>query len=99
MRTVAAVIALVACVQAGLWALSQTHVSAPDVDGTLASVSYAPFASSINPDEGGKATPTQIRADLRKLSPLTRSIRLYSSTGGVELVPPIAQEFGLNVTV
>ncbi len=99
MRTVAAVIALVACVQAGLWALSQTRVSAPDIDGMLASVSYAPFASSTNPDEGGKATPAQIRADLKKLALVTRSIRLYSSTGGVELVPGIAQEFGLNVTV
>jgi exo-beta-1,3-glucanase (GH17 family)/cellulose synthase/poly-beta-1,6-N-acetylglucosamine synthase-like glycosyltransferase len=99
MRTVAAVIALVACVQAGLWALAQSHVSAPDVDGTLASVSYAPFASSTNPDNGGKTTAAQIRADLKKLAPLTRSIRLYSSTGGVELVPNIATEFGLNVTV
>ena len=99
MRTVAAVIALVACVQAGLWALAQKHVSAPNVEGQLASVSYAPFASSINPDEGGKATPEQIRSDLARLATLTRSIRLYSSTGGVELVPRIAQEFGLNVTV
>ncbi len=100
MRTVVAVVALVACVQAGLWALAQKQVSAPAVDGQLASVSYAPFASSINPDEGGgKPTPAQIRADLKLLAPLTRSIRLYSSTGGVELVPGIAQEFGLNVTV
>jgi exo-beta-1,3-glucanase (GH17 family)/cellulose synthase/poly-beta-1,6-N-acetylglucosamine synthase-like glycosyltransferase len=99
MRTVAAVIALVACVQAGLWALAQSHVRAPDVEGTLASVSYAPFASSTNPDNGGKATAAQIRADMEKLAPLTRSIRLYSSTGGVELVPGIAAEFGLNVTV
>ena len=76
MRTVAAVIALVACVQAGLWALAQKHVSAPNVEGQLASVSYAPFASSINPDEGGKATPEQIRSDLARLATLTRSIRL-----------------------
>ena len=30
---------------------------------------------------------------------MTRAIRLYSSTGGIELVPPIANEFGLKVTV
>ena len=36
---------------------------------------------------------------MKKLAPLTRAIRLYSSTGGVELVPPIADEFGLKVTV
>jgi exo-beta-1,3-glucanase (GH17 family)/cellulose synthase/poly-beta-1,6-N-acetylglucosamine synthase-like glycosyltransferase len=99
MRTVAAVIALVACVQAGLWALARNSLSAPNFEHRLASVSYAPFASSTNPDEGGKVTPEQIRSDLALLAPLTRSIRLYSSTGGVELVPPIAEEFGLHVTV
>jgi exo-beta-1,3-glucanase (GH17 family)/cellulose synthase/poly-beta-1,6-N-acetylglucosamine synthase-like glycosyltransferase len=99
MRTVAAVIALVACVQAGLWALGQKSLNAPDIEGQLASVSYAPFARSSNPADGGKATPEQIRADLALLAPLTRSIRLYSSTDGVELVPGIAAEFGLRVTV
>ncbi len=99
MRTVAAVIALLACVQAGLWALGRDSLNAPNIEGQLASVSYAPFASSTNPDEGGVATAEQIRADLKTLAPLTRAIRLYSSTGGVELVPGIAREFGLNVAV
>jgi exo-beta-1,3-glucanase (GH17 family)/cellulose synthase/poly-beta-1,6-N-acetylglucosamine synthase-like glycosyltransferase len=99
MRTVAAVIALVACVHAGLWAAAQDHLSAPNIDSQLASVSYAPFASSINPDEGGRAQAAQIRADLQKLAPLTRAIRTYSSTGSVELVPGIAAEFGLRATI
>ena len=98
MRIVAAVVALSVCVQAGLWALGQNSLNAPNIKGQLASVSYAPFASSTNPDAGGVATPEQIRADLTLLAPLTRGIRLYSSTGGVELVPGIAQEFGLRVT-
>src|SRR5262249_22557524 len=38
-------------------------------------------------------------ADLRMLSPYTRTIRTYSSTGGVDLVPSIAAEFGMKVTV
>lgn len=99
MRTVAAVVALVACVQAGVWALARTELGAPNVAGQLASVSYAPFDGSTHPDKGGIARVAQIRADLKLLAPLTRSIRLYSSTGGVELVPPIASEFGLHVTV
>ena len=41
----------------------------------------------------------KIRADLKKLATMTKAIRLYSSTGGVELVPAIAAEFGLKVTV
>jgi exo-beta-1,3-glucanase (GH17 family)/cellulose synthase/poly-beta-1,6-N-acetylglucosamine synthase-like glycosyltransferase len=98
MRTVAAVVALVACVHAGLWALMRDNVRAPDFGGQLASVSYAPFEGSAHPDAGAKARVAQIRADLKLLAPLTRSIRTYSSTGGVELVPGIATEFGLRVT-
>jgi exo-beta-1,3-glucanase (GH17 family)/cellulose synthase/poly-beta-1,6-N-acetylglucosamine synthase-like glycosyltransferase len=99
MRSVAAVVALVACVHAGLWALSRDHISAPSYDGQLASVSYAPFQGNIHPDAGGLADAEHIRADLKLLAPLARAVRTYSSIGGVELVPGIASEFGLRVTV
>ena len=98
MRTVAAVIAFVACVHAGLWALAQDHISAANYDGQLASVSYSPFEGNVNPDAGGKASIQRIRADLKQLAPVTRAIRTYSSTGGVEMVPEIAAEFGLRVS-
>jgi exo-beta-1,3-glucanase (GH17 family)/cellulose synthase/poly-beta-1,6-N-acetylglucosamine synthase-like glycosyltransferase len=97
MRTVAAVVALVACVHAGLWALTRDNVAAPNFEGQLASVSYAPFDGSTHPDEG-RAQAKQIRADLKMLAPVTKAIRTYSATGGVELVPGIAAEFGLRVT-
>lgn len=99
MRSVAAVIALVACVHAGLWALTRVQTTAPDINNQMASVSYAPFAGSAHPDSGDLARAEQIRGDLRVIAPLTRSIRTYSSTGGVELVPGIANEFGLRVTI
>ena len=99
MRTVAAVVALVACVHAGLWALARDHINAPNFTGQLASVSYAPFEGNVNPDVGGRANVERIRADLKLLAPLTRAVRTYSSTGGVELVPGVAQEFGLRATV
>src|SRR5580704_7846780 len=99
MRTVAAVLALVACVHAGLWALSRPVGKAPDFTGQLASVSYSPFADSSHPDTGTRPTAEQIRADLKAIAPYTRAIRTYSATGGAELVPPIAAEFGLKVTV
>src|SRR4051794_11382736 len=99
MRSVAAVVALVVCVHAGIWGLLQRHYAASDVDGQLASVSYSPYARAQHPDFGDRPTADQIRADLKILSSFTRSIRTYSSTGGVELVPGIAAEFGLKVTV
>ena len=70
-----------------------------DIDGQLASVSYSPYARSQHPDKGDRPTSEQIRADLKLLSSYTRAIRTYSSTGGVELVPGIAAEFGLKVTL
>ncbi|HEY4140574.1 MAG TPA: glycosyltransferase, partial [Pseudolabrys sp.] len=99
MRTVAAVIAFVACVHAGLWALAQNHISAPNYDGQLASVSYSPFEGSVNPDANGKVSIERVRSDLKQLAPMTRAIRTYSSTGGVELVPAVAAENGLRVSV
>src|SRR3954470_17283744 len=99
MRSVVALIALVACVHAGLWTMLQRQQAGPNIDGPLASVSYSPYARSQHPDYGDRPTAEQIRADLKLLSPYTRTVRTYSSTGGVELVPGIAAEFGLKVTV
>ena len=77
MRFVAAVVALVSCVHAAIWALSQDQMAAPNVTGPLASVSYAPFADSEHPDRGQRATAEQIRADLKTIAPYTRAVRTY----------------------
>jgi exo-beta-1,3-glucanase (GH17 family)/cellulose synthase/poly-beta-1,6-N-acetylglucosamine synthase-like glycosyltransferase len=99
MRAVIAVLICVAAVHAGLWALLQDKQSAPDFHGMIPSLSYAPFEGTGHPDVDNIPSADKIREDLRKLSGITKAIRLYSSTGGVELVPPIANEFGLKVTV
>src|SRR5215470_14959241 len=100
MRSVAVVVALAACLHAGAWALRQTQASAPNFDGILNSVSYSPFTTGAHPDlEGSRPPEARIRADLKAISPYTKAIRLYSSTGGVEQVPKIAAEFGLRVTL
>ena len=99
MRSVAAVVALVVCMHAGLWSLLQRQQAVANIDAPLASVSYSPYAQSQHPDYGDRPTPAQIRADLKILSPYTNTIRTYSSTGGGELVPAIAAEFGLKVTL
>ena len=99
MRTVALVVALVVCVHAALWTLLQRHQAVADIEAPLASISYSPYARSQHPDRGDRPTEQQIRGDLKVLSPYTRAIRTYSTTGGVELVPAIAAEFGLKVTL
>jgi exo-beta-1,3-glucanase (GH17 family)/cellulose synthase/poly-beta-1,6-N-acetylglucosamine synthase-like glycosyltransferase len=99
MRAVVAVLLFVTAAHAALWGVLQEKQSAPDFKGVLPSVSYAPFDGTGHPDVDNIPTAEKIRADLSKLAPLTRAIRLYSSTGGVEMVPKIAAEFGLKVTV
>src|ERR1700694_4898826 len=99
MRAVVAVLLFVTAVHAAMWGALRDKQQAPDFTGVLPSVSYAPFEGTAHPDVDNIPSVEKIRADMKKLAPLTRAIRLYSSTGGVELVPPIAAEFGLKVTV
>src|SRR5215831_6393321 len=100
MRSVAAVVALAACLHAGSWAYFQTFGSAPNVAKPLASVSYSPFEGNLDPEDGTPIpTAAQIRADLKAIAPYTDAIRLYRSTRGMELVPEITAEFGLKVTL
>jgi exo-beta-1,3-glucanase (GH17 family)/cellulose synthase/poly-beta-1,6-N-acetylglucosamine synthase-like glycosyltransferase len=99
MRAIVAVLFFVTAAHAALWGVLQEKAQAPDFTGMLPSVSYAPFEGTAHPDVDNIPTVERIRSDMKKLSTMTRAIRLYSSTGGVELVPPIAAEFGLKVTV
>jgi len=99
MRAVVAVVFVVAAVHAGLWGVLRDRQQAPEFRGILPSVSYAPFEGTAHPDVDNLPNADKVRADLKTLAPLTRAIRLYSSTGGVEIVPPIANEVGLKVTV
>jgi exo-beta-1,3-glucanase (GH17 family)/cellulose synthase/poly-beta-1,6-N-acetylglucosamine synthase-like glycosyltransferase len=99
MRAVVAVLLFVTAIHAALWGVFRDRQEAPDFKGILPSVSYAPFEGTAHPDVDNIPSVEKIRADMKKLATLTRAIRLYSSTGGVELVPPIAAEFGLKVTL
>jgi exo-beta-1,3-glucanase (GH17 family)/cellulose synthase/poly-beta-1,6-N-acetylglucosamine synthase-like glycosyltransferase len=98
MRAVVAVLLFVATIHAALWGVFRDKEQAPDFTGVLPSVSYAPFERGHTVADS-VADSERVRADLKKLSTLTRAVRLYSSTEGSELVPPIAAEFGLKVTV
>ena len=97
MRVIVAVLLFVSAVHAAIWGVFQDKQQAPDFTGMLPSVSYTPFEPGHVVDRN--VDPDRIRADLKRLSTMTRAIRSYSSTEGNELVPPIAAEFGLKVTV
>ena len=62
-------------------------------------MSYTPPSTSRPFDDAHPVTAEQIRSDLRVIAPHAHAIRTYSTTGGMQLVPEIADEFGLKVTV
>ena len=76
MRSVAAVIALVACVHAGLWALAEVRLNAPNVQNQLASVSYSPYTRSQHPDNGDRPTAEGYARKLASIAPIDERIQV-----------------------
>ena len=74
MRAVVAVLLFVTAAHAALWGLFQEKQPAPDFRGILPSVSYAPFEPGHTVADGDTE---KVRADLKKLSTLTRAVRLH----------------------
>jgi cellulose synthase/poly-beta-1,6-N-acetylglucosamine synthase-like glycosyltransferase/exo-beta-1,3-glucanase (GH17 family) len=101
MRSVAALVALVVCVHAGLWALLQRQQAVSDFGSVLPSISYTPYSYSRlqHPEEGPRPSKEQIQTELKLIAPYARAVRTYSSTGGVEQVPAVAADLGLKVWV
>lgn len=98
-RVAAAVVAVVTSVHAFVWLAMRQEETAPAVPDRFASFSFAPYARGTNPDKGQATTEAQVRADVDAVAPYTRAVRTYAATGGLELVPKIASEKGLKVTI
>src|SRR5580704_16946681 len=97
MRSVAAVVALAACLHAGLWVSLRSTGTPPPIN-SFASVSYSPFEGKRdNADAAPIPTPEQIRADLTAIRPIAPKIRTYRSTRGMEVVPAIAAELDMKM--
>src|ERR1700730_10022398 len=96
-RIIGIIVGLVACAHAVIWILQSRHPSAAVISEKLPSVSYNRFAGP--PSAGLAVVEAQIRTDIEVIAHQARAIRTYSSTGGLKLVPKIAGELGLDVTL
>ena len=74
MRAVVAVLLFVTAVHAAMWGVFRDKQEAPDFKGILPSLSYAPFEGTAHPDVDNIPNVEKIRADMKKLAPLTRAI-------------------------
>lgn len=66
-------------------------------DGKLNSLSFAPFREGQSPLLLQFPKPEQIDEDLRLLADKTHTIRTYSSSAGMKVIPELAQRHGLQM--
>ncbi|MBM3488505.1 MAG: glycosyltransferase [Alphaproteobacteria bacterium] len=99
MKNIVIAVLVAGLVHAIGWNLTREAIAPPNVVGTLNHVSYAPYRANQNPEKGDRPVPEQVERDLRQLSQMATGIRLYSSTGGQEIIPAMARRHGLNVSV
>jgi exo-beta-1,3-glucanase (GH17 family)/cellulose synthase/poly-beta-1,6-N-acetylglucosamine synthase-like glycosyltransferase len=97
LRAITVVLGLVACLHLAIWALKNPATTAASVEDRLSSVSYNRFEGS--PSSKRKVREARIRTDLKAIAGQAKAIRTYASTQGLERVPKIAAEYGLDVTL
>ena len=95
---VAVVVAIATATHALVWLVLHEQVSPPNANGVLDSVSFSPIDPRRNA-EHDSTDEAQITSDLAAIAPYTRTIRTYSATKGLELVPALASRYGLNVNL
>ncbi|MEQ1740760.1 MAG: exo-beta-1,3-glucanase [Methyloglobulus sp.] len=66
-------------------------------NGKLNSLSFAPFREGQNPILEQFPTPEQIDEDLKLLADKTHTIRTYSSSKGMKVIPELARKHGLKI--
>jgi exo-beta-1,3-glucanase (GH17 family) len=95
---VAVVVALATAMHALVWFVMHERVSPPNAGGALSSVSFSPINARLD-GQIDKTSEGQIRSDLAAIAPYTRAVRTYSVGNGLDLVPGLAAEYGLRVTL
>ncbi len=92
------IVALVAFANVVGWAVPHGFDLMPRPAAPLSGVSFSPFQADQDPTSGSLASAGQIDQDLALVQGRALSVRTYSSTGGLEQVPGLAQRHGLRVT-
>jgi len=92
------VVVLATANAAGWWWFNRPVPVALSFNEPFPSVSFAPFRRGQSPLSRDYPPPAQIAEDLRSLKGVTRGVRTYTSLEGMELVPQVARELGMEVT-
>lgn len=80
------------------WYRNQPRDVGRDVPaGKLMSLSFAPFREGESPLQKIFPLPQEIEEDVRQVADLTTSIRTYSSSDGLEVIPALARKYGVTM--
>lgn len=93
------VIGLVFALLIAGWGVINFSHGGREWDGMMAGVAFTPYRNDHNPAKKSYPTRGEIEEDILTVAPYTRSIRTYSSTNGLEIIPEIARKHGLLVTM
>ncbi len=91
------VIALVVLANVVGWAYVNRTADPLAYQGTIAGVGFSPYKADQNPQESRHPSPTDIEGDLKALAGKVTSIRSYSATDGLEVIPALAAKYGYSV--
>lgn len=83
----------------GVWAFYNHPVEERAWLGLMNGVAFTPFQAHQSPIDRDRPTLDDIRGDFRVLDGHIKSVRTYSTTDGSELVPVVAEEYGIDTTV
>ncbi len=81
-----------------LWAYFNPKETAPPWAGVINGVSFSPYQDGQDPFEKKYPSAQDLTKDLELLQGCVKSVRTYSSADGLELIPAIANQYGLRVT-
>lgn len=97
MKTIFAAVLAAACLQAAFWYSSDRSLLPPDVEGNVGYLSYSPYAPGEDPEDRAIVSTDQLDRDLGVIASVAHGLRTYSVIDGVDRVPEIAQDHGLDV--
>jgi exo-beta-1,3-glucanase (GH17 family)/cellulose synthase/poly-beta-1,6-N-acetylglucosamine synthase-like glycosyltransferase len=93
------VLLVVALAHLGAWWAWNRPASPPGFRGQVAGLAFAPYQRGQSAEGDAWPSAEEIESDLRRVAPLTRRIRTYSVQQGLERIPAIAQEAGLDLRI
>ncbi|MBF0306097.1 MAG: glycosyltransferase [Alphaproteobacteria bacterium] len=92
-----AVLVVILLVNLGVWWwMNLPHTDVP-WSGVIKGVSFSPYQKDDNPITGELPTEREIERDLAILAGKVASVRTYTALEGMDVVPPLARQYGMRV--